>query len=453
MDNRSEENRKRWDGVPLIRFYAVTAVLIAAVTVMLFLSARDTIGGYTRMREATEQYITAQQDATNMQAASDYLTAQARAFVVTGDLTRAELFFEETDVTRRRDRALDEINDLVENPATYAYLSTAMDKSNELLKIECLAMRLACESYGYDPADCPARLAEAAPDEADLRLPPEEQRAKALHMLFDADYQTHKDEISENVSRSVEFILEETRSRQLGSSESLLGMIRREEILMAALLLLAAAMVLMTYFLVTRPLRESIDRIRHGEKMSEKGAAELRFLARTYNSAREENLNRHKQLSYDATHDPLTGVFNRSVFEKLRSRLKEREIALLIVDLDKFKSINDTYGHDAGDRALCRVAALLQQSFRAEDYICRIGGDEFTVIMVNANSSMRGLVEEKVTHINALLKIPEDGLPPISLSVGVAFGDREDSGGDIFKDADTALYRTKSARLGGVAFF
>ena len=413
MDNRSEENRKRWDGVPLIRFYAVTAVLIAAVTVMLFLSARDTIGGYTRMREATEQYITAQQAATNMQAASDYLTAQARAFVVTGDLTRAELFFEETDVIRRRDRALDEINDLVENPATYAYLSTAMDKSNELLKIECLAMRLACESYGYDPADCPARLAETAPDEADLRLPPEEQRAKALHMLFDADYQTHKDEISENVSRSVEFILEETRSRQLGSSENLLGMIRREEI----------------------------------------GAAELRFLARTYNSAREENLNRHKQLSYDATHDPLTGVFNRSVFEKLRSRLKEREIALLIVDLDKFKSINDTYGHDAGDRALCRVAALLQQSFRAEDYICRIGGDEFTVIMVNANSSMRGLVEEKVTHINALLKIPEDGLPPISLSVGVAFGDREDSGGDIFKDADTALYRTKSARLGGVAFF
>ena len=120
MDNRSEENRKRWDGVPLIRFYAVTAVLIAAVTVMLFLSARDTIGGYTRMREATEQYITAQQAATNMQAASDYLTAQARAFVVTGDLTRAELFFEETDVIRRRDRALDEINDLVENPATYA---------------------------------------------------------------------------------------------------------------------------------------------------------------------------------------------------------------------------------------------------------------------------------------------------------------------------------------------
>ena len=166
MDNRSEENRKRWDGVPLIRFYAVTAVLIAAVTVMLFLSARDTIGGYTRMREATEQYITAQQAATNMQAASDYLSAQARAFVVTGDLTRAELFFEETDVVRRRDRALDEINDLVENPATYAYLSTAMDKSNELLEIECLAMRLACESYGYDPADCPARLAETAPSAA-----------------------------------------------------------------------------------------------------------------------------------------------------------------------------------------------------------------------------------------------------------------------------------------------
>ena len=168
---------------------------------------------------------------------------------------------------------------------------------------------------------------------------------------------------------------------------------------------------------------------------------------------REQNLRNREQLSYDATHDALTGVFNRSVFEKLRTRCEGGDKTLLIIDLDRFKQINDENGHDVGDRALCYVAALLQESFRAEDYICRIGGDEFVVIMVHTDSSLRGLVEEKIRRINERLREPKDGLPPITLSVGVAFGDRENPTGDIFKDADTALYRTKSARLGGCEFY
>ena len=126
---------------------------------------------------------------------------------------------------------------------------------------------------------------------------------------------------------------------------------------------------------------------------------------------------------------------------------------MLIIDVDRFKTINDQYGHDVGDRALCLVAALLQQNFRAEDYICRIGGDEFSVIMVHANSSMRDLVEEKIRRINEILKTPKDGLPPISLSVGVAFGDRENPTDDIVKDADTALYRAKSTHRGSCEFY
>ena len=121
--------------------------------------------------------------------------------------------------------------------------------------------------------------------------------------------------------------------------------------------------------------------------------------------------------------------------------------------INKSESREDLWSDDVGDRALCYVAALLQESFRAEDYICRIGGDEFVVIMVHTGSSLRGMVESKFRRINERLQTPVDGLPPISLSVGVAFGDRENPGDDIFKDADTALYRTKSVRLGGIEFY
>ena len=73
--------------------------------------------------------------------------------------------------------------------------------------------------------------------------------------------------------------------------------------------------------------------------------------------------------------------------------------------------------------------------------------------MVHADSSLRGLIEGKIRRINERLQTPVDGLPSISVSVGVAFSDRENPSGDIFKDADTALYRTKSVRPGGCEFY
>ncbi len=452
MENTvSGQKSKGRRGIRLSRFHAVTAALIVLLAFALLFSTYLTSRGYSHSEEATERYIAAQQAAANMQTASDYLTSQARAYIATGDPARAEAFFEETDVTRRRDRALEEIRGFIDSPSMYDYLSAAMDNSNTLLGIECYAMRLAAESYA--PAGYPARLAEVSLEESDLLLSPEEQRDKALNMVFDETYQGYKDLSRENVALSVDVLIAETRTQQMESSAQLLRLLRQQELLIAVMLLLALLLVALSSLLISRPLKNYIRRIQHDEMLPEEGASELRFLAKTYNQVREQSLRHREQLRYDATHDALTGVNNRSVFEKLRSRCEGRDNAMLIIDLDRFKSINDQYGHDTGDRALCYVAALLQENFRAEDYICRIGGDEFAVIMVHTNSSLRELVEGKIRRMNEILQTPKDGLPPLSLSVGVAFGDRENSTGDIFKDADTALYRTKSVRLGGCAFY
>jgi diguanylate cyclase (GGDEF)-like protein len=128
-------------------------------------------------------------------------------------------------------------------------------------------------------------------------------------------------------------------------------------------------------------------------------------------------------------------------------------MALLIVDVDKFKQVNDTYGHAVGDRVLKRVAEVLKHSFRSVDIICRFGGDEFVVVMTRANSSMKQLVTNKIDTANDILLNPKDDLPPISLSVGVAFSDRENPKGDIFKDADAALYQVKESGRSGIAFY
>ncbi|MBR5114019.1 MAG: GGDEF domain-containing protein [Oscillospiraceae bacterium] len=453
MNDNPEKKSNERDGIRLSRFHLITAVLFVILAVLLLLSTYFTKRGYSLMQEATERYITAQQAAANIQAASDYLTSQARAFIATGDVKRCELFFEETDVTRRRDHALEEIEKFIDGPSIFDYLSAAMNYSNELLEIERYAMRLGAESYGYALSECPEQLSTAQLEQSDLLLSPEEQRDKALTMVFDDTYQGYKDNIRENIALSTEALISETREQQTESSAKLLRLLRQQDVLIIVMLLLALLLVVMTFLLISRPLQKYIRRIRQDETLPEEGALELRFFARTYNQVREQNRRHRDQLNYDATHDALTGVFNRSVFEKLRSRFEGRDNALLIIDVDKFKSINDLNGHDVGDKALCLVASLLQENFRAEDYICRIGGDEFAVIMVRANSSMRELVDEKFRQINEILRTPQDGLPSFSLSVGVAFGDRENSTGDIFKDADTALYRTKSVRQGGCEFY
>ena len=100
-----------------------------------------------------------------------------------------------------------------------------------------------------------------------------------------------------------------------------------------------------------------------------------------------------------------------------------------------------------------KVAEILRHSFRSVDILCRIGGDEFAVVMTRVNSSMKQLVMNKIAQANEVLQHPKDDLPPVSLSVGVAFADRENPQGDIFHDADAALYRVKEAGRKGCQVF
>ena len=127
--------------------------------------------------------------------------------------------------------------------------------------------------------------------------------------------------------------------------------------------------------------------------------------------------------------------------------------ALILVDVDIFKSVNDTYGHAVGDEILKKVSRLLKDAFRSIDYVCRIGGDEFAVVMVDVTSNLHYTVEDKITSINKELAKVEENLPEISLSVGVAFSDRENPGESIFKDADKALYYVKEHGKSGCGFY
>jgi diguanylate cyclase (GGDEF)-like protein len=170
-------------------------------------------------------------------------------------------------------------------------------------------------------------------------------------------------------------------------------------------------------------------------------------------SADDELGRRQEELAFMATHDSLTGLPNRTLIldrvEQMlvRSRRNHTPVAALFIDLDNFKSINDTLGHDAGDELLRAVAARLDGVVRATDALGRLGGDEFVVIAEDLSlAAGPELVAERL--LEALKQPFTLGAPDgattlmVTASVGIAAGERT-SAGDLLRDADIAMYRAK----------
>ncbi|HEY0292941.1 MAG TPA: diguanylate cyclase [Hansschlegelia sp.] len=165
-------------------------------------------------------------------------------------------------------------------------------------------------------------------------------------------------------------------------------------------------------------------------------------------------------LEHLATHDALTGLANRAVFErdleKARARLDRQggRLAVLLIDVDHFKAVNDTFGHAAGDALLIAIGMRLKATARTGDVAARLGGDEFAVIAAGHSAAEFDALAERV---NVALSEPFEGVghslrPTVSIGVAVATSGGE-AGEELVARADRALYAAKSAGRGTWRFF
>lgn len=438
---------------PQLRMVSLIFVVVAlALSAALLLCGARISDAYARMESAGNRHADAVLAARDMTAASDYLTDQVRCLTVTGDVRFVRNYVEEVRETRRRDRAVQRLETLFGSGSAYQRLAEALRWSNELMEREYGAMRLVQTALGWDESELPEE-ARAPLSDGDSALSPEEQLEKARSLVFDEAYMDYKARINENAEASAEAMIEAAGAELDAASGQLNRLLAAQTALTAALLAVGLVMVIFIATQVRIPLTKMVRRMRDQQLLPSTGAEELRFVARTYNEIFEQNMKANQQLTYEASHDALTGLYNRRAYEMFMQSIDLQHTALLIVDVDKFKSINDIYGHDGGDMVLRRVADQLREHFRSVDIICRIGGDEFAVFMTRVTSALSGLVVNKVNDINHVLQHPTDGTPPASVSVGVAFGDRKNPQGDLFKDADTALYRVKYGTRCGCSIF
>jgi len=164
------------------------------------------------------------------------------------------------------------------------------------------------------------------------------------------------------------------------------------------------------------------------------------------------NIHLNEALKDQAIHDPLTGLLNRRyLYESLPQTLNhalrmKQSFTVCMIDIDFFKKINDTYGHDAGDEVLKFIAALLKNNLRKSDMICRFGGEEFVVVLLDndlehAKSQMELI---RLAVKDAQIKIQKQTLPSISISIGIAETPKHGvTISDLLRAADSALYIAK----------
>jgi diguanylate cyclase (GGDEF)-like protein len=166
----------------------------------------------------------------------------------------------------------------------------------------------------------------------------------------------------------------------------------------------------------------------------------------------------YAQMQEQALTDALTGCYNRRSFEmqldrdlQLATRLG-KPLALLMLDLDRFKQLNDTVGHDAGDHALRLLADCFRQELRGVDTAARFGGDEFALILPGADSDGAHIVAERVRSKIEQILVP--GFGPLSASLGIAtYPLHGRARTELVQHADSALYSAKRAGRNRIVLF
>lgn len=150
------------------------------------------------------------------------------------------------------------------------------------------------------------------------------------------------------------------------------------------------------------------------------------------------------ELRYLSTHDALTGLYNRHFFQTEMERIeggRQYPVSIVMADLDNLKIINDRYGHKTGDASLVKAASLMKKSFRAEDIIARIGGDEFGILLPQTGPAE---LAEIIHRFHGEIAGEQDSL--FSLSLGWATAQEGSSLADLMHRADVQMYQQKAAR-------
>lgn len=447
-----EKNKPKGIKIKILNIFFI--LLECFFGLMVLLSFIFVSANYRKLFDSVNDYTECNKAISEFRRGCDTLTNAIRSFVVNEDPNYLNVYLDEAFTYCHREQSLEilELSHLDDEPDTN--LKLALNKSNSLLEIELYAGKLAWLAMHKESAKMPERLEKVILSDEDLELSDSRKLEKATGLLFNTNYSSYKTTINKYINAAGTALINDSLAVQdvQGSVISHLFVIFR--ISLCCLLVVSLIYLFIIVFIVINPINGHTQRIEKGEKMDVVGAYETRYIANAYNSLLDKNEIKASILKHKAEHDFLTGLINREAFDHIKQIISDstESIAYLIIDIDFFKQINDNFGHDTGDVVLKKIATLLSEQFRNTDYVARIGGDEFAVLMTKIGETPETVIQKKITNLNTVLQNLQDGLPSVSLSVGVSISD---NGYNVAmeKQADEALYRVKKGGRCNCSFY
>ena len=402
-------------------FIAIGVIIMCAS----ILTIKRIYDKYDEMMSSYQSDEMQKEAADSFQEASDYLTDQSRQFVVTGDIEKAENYFEEINVIRRREAAIDMIENSHALELERNLLANAMELSESLAKQEVHAMKLSAHAMKLDEAKLPIEIASYELSGEELALDDDKQQSLAIQLLYNSEYEDYKDRINWDIENAIKLIKDESGARYRENESDLIIVLNIATLLLFIMFILLMLIFIFNVLLVVKPAEKFVELLDKKEKLPEIGGYEFRKFARKYNDVYRSNKKNRALLIEQGEVDNLTGTLKVGTLELVRHNLTQNNepLGIMMIDIDNFRSIKEANGYDMADKVVAKVARLFTTSFKSSDYIIRTSQDEFEIFLLRMEQKDSDMLINRITEINEKLKDTSDGVIQASVSVGVSFSE------------------------------
>ena len=430
-----------------IKVNILSGIFIAIGVITMIASIFAIKKSYDKFDEmmTSYQFVEIEREAaSSFDAASDYLTDQARQFVISGNIENAENYFREKDESKRREAAIEVIGSSHILQLESNLLNNAMELSENLVTKELHAMKLVAIAKGIDVNKLPEEVASYDLPEEELSLGDIEQQNLAIQLLYDDDYEDAKDRINWDVDSAILLIKDESGAQYRENESDLIMILNIATLLIFIMFILVMLIFIFNTLLVVRPAEKFVELLDKKEKLPEIGGYEFRKFARRYNDIYRSNKKNRELLREQGEVDELTGTLKVGTLELVRHNLSQSKepLGIMMVDIDNFRSIKEANGYDMADKVVAKVASLFTTSFKSSDYIIRTSQDEFEIFLLRMQQVDSEMLLDRINEINQKLQDTNDDVVAATVSVGVSFSE-EGYTVEAERNADMALNSVK----------
>lgn len=380
---------------------------------------------YDEMRNSYQDVELQRAAAESFRKASDYLTDQSRKFVVTCNINNAENYFEEINVAKRRETAIEVIANSYTLDLENKLLNNAMELSEDLARQEIHAMKLASHAMKLDEAVLPEEITSYELSEDELELESDAQQNLAIQLLYNSEYEDYKNRINWDIDNAITLIKDESGTKYREDESDLILVLNIATLLVFVMFILLMLIFIFNTLLVVKPAEKFVELLDKKEKLPEIGGYEFRKFAKKYNDIYRSNKKNRELLREQGEVDDLTGTLKVGTLELVRHNLTQNNepLGIMMIDIDYFRSIKEKNGYEMADRVVAKVANLFISSFKSSDYIIRTSQDEFEMFLLRMRQEDSDMLIDRIAEINKKMMDTSDGVVEASVSVGVSFSE------------------------------